>query len=187
MENFLLLILGILLSVLGAVNLKGNIRTIHFYNRRNVKAEDIPKYGRAVGTGTLIIGLSLAAAFLSLCATRPSYHLSFFRRLLSGWRSFSMDRSNTITAFFDPSRWKRKRTVIPSSERVKKVLLTRSQTRPTALGSRLKGLRLAAAHSLHSHVCEPKSIFSDAHVAGENDQDSICACGRKLCEAFSTA
>ena len=63
MENFLLLILGILLSVLGAVNLKGNIRTIHSYNRRNVKAEDIPKYGRAVGTGTLIIGLSLAAAF----------------------------------------------------------------------------------------------------------------------------
>ena len=28
-------------------------------------------------------------------------------------------------------------------------------------------------------------IFSDAHVAGENDLDSICACGRKLCEAFS--
>ena len=63
MENFLLLILGILLSVLGAVNIAGNIRTIHSYNRRNVKEADIPKYGRAVGTGTLIIGLSLAAAF----------------------------------------------------------------------------------------------------------------------------
>ncbi len=63
MENFLLLILGILLSVLGTVNLKGNIRTIHAYNRRNVKEEDIPKYGRAIGTGTLVIGVSLAAAF----------------------------------------------------------------------------------------------------------------------------
>ena len=63
MENFLLLILGILLSVLGVVNIAGNIRTIHSYNRRNVKEADIPKYGRAVGTGTLIIGLSLAAAF----------------------------------------------------------------------------------------------------------------------------
>lgn len=63
MENFLLLILGILLSVLGAVNLRGNIRTIHSYNRRNVKEEDIPKYARAVGTGTLILGISLAAAF----------------------------------------------------------------------------------------------------------------------------
>ena len=69
MENFLLLIVGILLSVLGTVNLKGNIRTIHAYNRRNVKEEDIPKYGRAIGTGTLIIGLSLAAAFfISLCS-----------------------------------------------------------------------------------------------------------------------
>ena len=36
-----------------------------------------------------------------------------------------------------------------------KVFLTSSQTRPTALGSRLKRLRLAAAHSLRSHVCEP--------------------------------
>ena len=63
MENFLLLIMGILLSVLGAVNIKGNIRTIHSCNRRNVKEEDIPKYGRAIGTGTLIIGVSLAAAF----------------------------------------------------------------------------------------------------------------------------
>ena len=54
-------------------------------------------------------------------------------------------------------------------ELVKKVFLTSSQTRPTSLGSRLKRLRLAAAHSLRSHVCEPKSIFSDAHVAGENN------------------
>ena len=59
MENYLLLIVGILSSVIGA----GNIRTIHAYNRRNVREEDIPKYGRAVGTGTLIIGISLAAAF----------------------------------------------------------------------------------------------------------------------------
>ena len=48
MENYLLLIMGILSSVIGAVNIKGNIRTIHAYNRRNVREEDIPKYGRAV-------------------------------------------------------------------------------------------------------------------------------------------
>ena len=36
----------------------------------------------------------------------------------------------------------------PAFELVKKVFLTSSQTRPTALGSRLKRLRLAAAHSL---------------------------------------
>ena len=60
MENYLLLIVGILLSVLGAVNIKGNIRTIHAYNRRNVREEDIPKYGRAVGTGeTYVVPASL--------------------------------------------------------------------------------------------------------------------------------
>jgi len=63
MEHLLLLVLGIFLSVLGIVNMKGNISTIHSYNRRKVKEEDIPKYGRVVGTGTLIIGAALALAY----------------------------------------------------------------------------------------------------------------------------
>lgn len=63
MEHLLLLVLGIFLSVLGIVNMKGNISTIHSYNRRKVKEEDVPKYGRAVGTGTLIIGAALALAY----------------------------------------------------------------------------------------------------------------------------
>ena len=65
----------------------------------------------------------------------------------------------------------------------KKDFLPRSQTRPTSLGSRLKKLRLAAAHSLRSHVCEPRSIFADVHAAGKNVLNFLCACGRKLCEA----
>lgn len=64
MDNVLLLILGIFLSVLGVVNIKGNISTIHSYNRRKVKEEDIPKYGKAVGTGTVVIGASLILAYL---------------------------------------------------------------------------------------------------------------------------
>ena len=63
MERLLLLVLGIFLSVLGIVNMKGNISTIHSYNRRKVKEEDVPKYGRAVGMGTLIIGAALALAY----------------------------------------------------------------------------------------------------------------------------
>lgn len=63
MEHLLLLVLGIFLSVLGIVNMKGNISTIHSYNRRKVKEEDVPKYGRTVGTGTLIIGAALALAY----------------------------------------------------------------------------------------------------------------------------
>lgn len=63
MENIVLLVLGIFISVLGIVNIRGNIGTIHSYNRRKVKEEDEPKYGKAVGTGTLIIGISLVLAY----------------------------------------------------------------------------------------------------------------------------
>ena len=65
MDNIALLILGIFISVIGIVNMTGNISTIHSYNRRKVKEEEVPKYGRAVGTGTLIIGVSLIAAFVT--------------------------------------------------------------------------------------------------------------------------
>ena len=65
MDNIALLILGIFISIIGIVNMTGNISTIHSYNRRKVKEEDVPKYGRAVGTGTLIIGISLIAAFVT--------------------------------------------------------------------------------------------------------------------------
>lgn len=63
MENIMLLILGIFISILGIVNIRGNISTIHSYNRRKVKEEDVPKYGKAVGTGTLIIGISFVIAY----------------------------------------------------------------------------------------------------------------------------
>ena len=42
----------------------GNISTIHACNRRKVK-EDIPKYGKAVGTGTLIMGISLISGYIA--------------------------------------------------------------------------------------------------------------------------
>lgn len=64
MDHLLLLILGIFLSTLGTVNIKGNISTIHSYNRRKVKEKDVPKYGKAVGTGTLVIGVSLMLSYL---------------------------------------------------------------------------------------------------------------------------
>ena len=91
MENYLLLIVGILSSVIGAVNIKGNIRTIHAYNRRNVREEDIPKYGRAVGT---------PRRFLYHCGMRLPFRSSFFRGSPSVWHSFCTDRSSTTMGFF---------------------------------------------------------------------------------------
>ena len=64
MANIILLILGMCISVIGIVNIKGNISTIHSYNRRRIKEEDIPKYGKIVGAGTLGIGVSLILGFI---------------------------------------------------------------------------------------------------------------------------
>lgn len=57
-----LLGLGILLTLLGIFNIRGNIASIHWYNRRKVKKEDQLPYCRYMGSGTLIIGVSLIAA-----------------------------------------------------------------------------------------------------------------------------
>ncbi len=64
MEMYAFLIVGIILVVIGIINMTGNISTIHSYNRRKVTEEDAPKYGRAVGIGTLIIGASLIVDFV---------------------------------------------------------------------------------------------------------------------------
>ena len=85
MENIMLLILGVFISVMGIINIKGNISTIHSYNRRKVKEEDVPKYGKAVGTGTLIIGISLVL---------------YCQQLLSDYALCCMDKLNIIKAFF---------------------------------------------------------------------------------------
>ena len=64
MENIIMLILGVFISVMGNVNYKRKNRNNPPYNRRKVKEEDIPKYGKTVGTGTLIIGISLVLGFI---------------------------------------------------------------------------------------------------------------------------
>lgn len=51
--------LGGLLVVLGAFNLKGNIASIHWYNRRKVSKEAQLPYCRLVGWGTLVMGAGM--------------------------------------------------------------------------------------------------------------------------------
>lgn len=66
MDNFLLLILGLFISMLGITNIKGNISTIHSYNKQKVTEDDIPKYGKVIGTGTLIMGISFVVGYIAL-------------------------------------------------------------------------------------------------------------------------
>ncbi len=72
MENIALLVVGVVLTVIGIVNMTGNISTIHWYNRRKVTEADTHKYGKCVGTGTVIIGVSIIVNFVLLI-----FNLSF--------------------------------------------------------------------------------------------------------------
>lgn len=58
-DNLMLIAFGIVFIVLGAFNMKGNIASIHWYNRRKVTEEDQLPYCRLVGVGTIVIGVSM--------------------------------------------------------------------------------------------------------------------------------
>ena len=58
-----MLILGILLGIIGIENVKGNIASVHWYNRTRITEETRPKYGKLIGIGTLI-----CAGSVILCA-----------------------------------------------------------------------------------------------------------------------
>ncbi len=64
MEMYAFLIVGIILLVIGIINMTGNISSIHSYNRKKVKEEDVPKYGKAVGIGTTVIGIGAIVKFV---------------------------------------------------------------------------------------------------------------------------
>ncbi len=59
MESIITIIIGIVIIVIGIFNIKGNVSMMHSYHRKRVKPEDILPFGRLVGLGMIIIGVSL--------------------------------------------------------------------------------------------------------------------------------
>lgn len=51
--------LGVLIAVMGIINMTGNISTLHSYHRHRVTEEDRKPFGRLVGLGTLLCGLAV--------------------------------------------------------------------------------------------------------------------------------
>ena len=56
-----ILLLGILIVVMGAINMTGNINSLHSYHRHRVSEEDRVPFGRMVGGGTLTVGVGVIA------------------------------------------------------------------------------------------------------------------------------
>ena len=62
METFIVtLIVGILIVVMGIVNMTGNISTLHSYHRSRVTEANRKPFGRQVGLGTVIMGAVVIA------------------------------------------------------------------------------------------------------------------------------
>ena len=53
------MILGVAIIVMGILNVKGNISTLHAHHRRRVSEENRLPFGKMVGAGTIIVGFSL--------------------------------------------------------------------------------------------------------------------------------
>ena len=53
------IVFGIIISVLGIINMTGNISSLHWYHRQRVTEENKKPFGKLVGLGTLIIGIAL--------------------------------------------------------------------------------------------------------------------------------
>ena len=58
-EYIIMLVLGILLIPLGIMNIKGNVSSIHWYNKTRITEETKPKYGKLMGIGTVVISTGL--------------------------------------------------------------------------------------------------------------------------------
>ncbi len=59
MESIVTIIIGVVLIVIGILNTKGNVSMLHSYHRKRVKPEDVLPFGKLVGLGTIIIGVSV--------------------------------------------------------------------------------------------------------------------------------
>ncbi len=61
MESFVLIFVGIIVVVCGAIISSGRIEIIHSYNRKRITEETRKPYGKAVGTGCIILGAGITA------------------------------------------------------------------------------------------------------------------------------
>ena len=51
--------IGIFLTIIGVINMSGNISMLHSYHRNNVKEEDKKPFGKIVGLGGIICGVTI--------------------------------------------------------------------------------------------------------------------------------
>ena len=89
MEGFIVsFIVGIICIVLGILNMSGNIKTLHSYHTSRVREEDKIPFGKAIGLGTIICGVTICAhsvmSAIALYAPNEALTLSGTITLIAG-------------------------------------------------------------------------------------------------------
>ena len=60
MKQFIVIfILSVVVTIIGIMNVRGNVSMLHKYHRKRVSEEDMLPFARLVGIGTIIVGVSL--------------------------------------------------------------------------------------------------------------------------------
>lgn len=81
-------IVGIICIVLGILNMRGNINTLHSYHTSRVREEDKIPFGKAIGLGTIICGVAISAysvlLAIALYAPNEALTLSGTLALIAG-------------------------------------------------------------------------------------------------------
>lgn len=59
-------VVGVICIILGTLNTKGNISSLHSYHRHRVSEEDALPFGKHVGAGTIIVGAGVILMGISM-------------------------------------------------------------------------------------------------------------------------
>ena len=79
MDNIVTAIIGVICIFIGISHRKGNISLLHSYHRKRVSEEDKLPFGRMVGLGVIIVGISLilmaVMSFMATAFENPIYNV----------------------------------------------------------------------------------------------------------------
>ena len=77
-------IIGVVLILLGLSHRKGNLKLLHSYHLKNVKKEDELPFGKLIGLGVIIVGVTIIVVSIFDFFTRKEFSLISNILLFSG-------------------------------------------------------------------------------------------------------
>ena len=80
-EFIIQIIIGLIIIIIGILNMKGNISLLHSYHRKRVKKEDIIPFGKKVGIKSNIVKFSdedeLEEALQNKIISKKDYNMAY--------------------------------------------------------------------------------------------------------------